>query len=80
MKNLLWFIVKIFIDNHGYDTPRQERFKIGERVQISKFRRHPMFNKVGEIVTIIETRRYDYLIENSLGIRCILYQFELNKL
>ncbi len=79
MKTLLWKLLEIIDDNHGYTTPLQKRFKQGETARIS-------FNKwgdtpfqIGEIVEIIEICRHDYLVRNDDGVQRCVYQFELIK-
>jgi len=73
MKKILWFILSKVDDNWGYSTPLQKRFKVGDRVKIStnsKLIAHTP-------ATIIETGRYDYLIEDDNLVKHIVLQFEL---
>lgn len=73
IKNLLYFIIECLDSNNGYSTSVQKRFKVGEKVKIS--------THSGLIAhtpaTIIETGRYDYLIEDDNGEKHIVFQFEL---
>jgi len=66
-------------NNHGYSTPLQKRFKIGENVRISFDKRNDTPYITGEIVMIIETGRHDYLVKNLKGVKRCVYQFELMK-
>lgn len=78
MKKLLWKLLKIIDDNWGYTTPIQERFHIGCKCKISNYKTEHTKFEIGEIVCIIETGRYDYLVQNNDGVKCVVYQFELN--
>lgn len=76
MKNLLWKLLEKFDNNWGYSTPIQKRFKIGDKCKIRFcYEDHPV--KAGDVVTIIETGRHDYLVQNSEGQKFIVFQFEL---
>ena len=66
-------------NNHGYSTPLQKRFKIGENVRISFDKHNDTPYITGEIVMIIETGRHDYLVKNLKGVKRCVYQFELMK-
>lgn len=78
MKKILWKLLKIVDNNWGYTTPLQERFNIGDKCKISGNKTNNIKFKFGEEVTIIETGRHDYLVENDKGIKDVVYQFELN--
>jgi len=76
MKKLLWFLLSKVDNNWGYSTPLQKRFKVGDRVKISTH------SRLIELIphtqaTIIETGRYDYLIEDDNLVKHVVYQFEL---
>ena len=77
MKKILWKLLELFDGNWGYDTPLQKRFNVGDKCRISKNKTNHNPFKVGEEVVIIETGRYDYLVENETG-KAIVYQFELH--
>lgn len=80
MKKLLWWLLTKFESNHGYSTPIQKRYKVGDVVKINKaFALGPTkaFIGGGEI-TVIETGRHDYLLRNELGFQIVVYQFELH--
>lgn len=77
MKKFLWFLLHAVDSNWGYTTPIQERFEIGHSVVISPFKLEHTSYVVGTKVTIIETGRHDYLVEDINGVKCIVYQFEL---
>lgn len=73
MKKILWFLLHKVDGNLGYSTPLQKRFKVGDRVKIStnsKLIAHTP-------AIILETGRYDYLIEDDNCQKHIVYQFEL---
>ena len=76
MKNILWKLLEWLDDNHGYSTPIQKRFKVGDKVKVSVFKVNTDL-RVNGVVWIIETGRHDYLVENNWGGRFIVYQFEL---
>jgi hypothetical protein len=78
MKRLLWKLLEWFDSNHGYSTMIQKRFEIGESVRISMNKCNDTRYVVGEHVTIIETGRHDYLVQNKQGVKHCVYQFELN--
>lgn len=80
MKKLLWKILKLVDDNWGYESPHQERFEIGDEVRLSLFLLPEEKFGIGDIVTIIETGRYDYLIKHKKSgkLKCV-YQQELDK-
>jgi hypothetical protein len=80
MKKILWFLLEKFDNNWGYTTPLQKRFKIGDIVKISHFKLYATQLEFGEQVTILETGRHDYLVENSKGVKAVVYQFELKSL
>lgn len=79
MKRIIWKILERVDSNWGYSTPIQKRFKVGDRVGVSIHKKPETPFGVDEIVWIIETGRYDYLVENSDGTRAIVYQFELTQ-
>ncbi len=76
MKNILWKLLEWLNDNHGYSTPIQKRFNIGDKVKVSIFKVNADI-LVGEPVLIIETGRHDYLVQDDDGKKSIVYQFEL---
>jgi hypothetical protein len=76
MKKILWKLLERFDDNWGYTTPLQKRFEIGKKCFISAFKTNGTKFEIGEEVTVIETGRHDYLVENENG-KAIVYQFEL---
>jgi hypothetical protein len=76
MKKILWFLLSKVDDNYGYSTPLQKRFKVGDRVKISNILVHSELTP-NTPATIIETKRYDYLIEDDNLKKHIVYQFEL---
>ena len=78
MKKLLWKLLKLVDNNWGYSTPIQQRFKVGDKCRIHWFIENTGFTP-GEIVTIIETGRHDYLVRNESGNQICVYQFELSK-
>jgi hypothetical protein len=79
MVKILWFLLELFDNNHGYTTPLQKRYKPGDVCKISKFKTDEVHLNVGDPVVIVETGRHDYLIETKDG-RFVVYQFELEKL
>jgi hypothetical protein len=79
MKKLLWKLLEMIDDNHGYSTPLQKRFEIGDKVRISLNKEDSTTYITGETVTIIETGRHDYLVRNSKGVQHCVYQYELMK-
>ena len=79
MTKILWKLLKILDNNWGYSTPLQERFKVGDECKILFSLNNDSF-KPGEVVTILETGRHDYLVGNRLGtVQMCVYQFELYK-
>lgn len=84
MKKILWFLLELFDNNHGFSTPIQKRFKVGDICQISDDYKWYDFSpfKPGEKVRIIETARHDYFIESIENSKKkeIVYQFELTKI
>ena len=79
MKEILWKLLGWFDDNHGYSTPIQKRFKVGDKVKVSIFKVNADI-LVGEPVLIVETGRHDYLVQDSAGKKSIVYQFELESI
>jgi hypothetical protein len=79
MKKIIWKLLEMIDNNHGYSTPLQKRFKIGENVRISFAKLNDTSFTTGEIVTIIQTGRHDYLVKNLQGVKQCVYQFELMK-
>ncbi len=80
MKKFLWKLLKFIDNNHGYTTPIQERFNIGDKCKISHhINTDEIPFKIGEEVVILETGRHDYLVADSNGKKACLYQFELKK-
>jgi hypothetical protein len=79
MKKIIWKLLELIDDNHGYTTPLQKRFTIGEEVKVS----HCVLPKtpliIGETVTIIENGRHDYLVKTSRDKQYCVYQFELTR-
>lgn len=75
----MWKLLGLLISNHGYNTPIQKRFKVGDVVKTSTFcledgRKLTPFMDV----EIVETGRYDYVIRiMGSNIMHIVYQFEL---
>jgi len=65
------------VNNDGYETQKQKRFKPNDIVVITTLRKDETPYKVGEIVTILENGRHDYLVINNNGLKSIVYQFEL---
>lgn len=76
MKNILWKLLEWLDDNHGYSTPIQKRFNIGDKVKVSIFKVNAGL-LVGIWVWVLETGRHDYLVEDCNGKKFIVYQFEL---
>ncbi len=76
MKNILWKLLEWLDDNHGYSTPIQKRFKVGDKVKVSIFKVNAGL-LVGIWVWVLETGRHDYLVEDFNGKKFIVYQFEL---
>jgi hypothetical protein len=74
-KSLKNLFIKIN-ENHGYTTPIQDRYKKGDKCIITKEKLGDNIFPVGTEVTILETGRHDYLVENK-GKRMCVYQFEL---
>ena len=74
-----WNIIEFFINNHGYETQVQRRYKKGDKCMITKLKNENIRYEVGDIVTIIESARYDYLIGGKKG-NDIVYQFEIEKI
>jgi hypothetical protein len=79
MKKILWKLLELVDNNHGYTTPIQKRFKHGESVQISFNKSADTPFQIGETVEIIEICRHDYLVRNINGVQRCVYQFELIK-
>lgn len=75
-KKLVYWLLGL-TSNYGYATNRQKRYKVSDEVYIGKHKKHDTPYPTGEIVTIVETCRYDYLVINSNGVRWLVYQFEL---
>lgn len=73
MRKLLWFLLELVDDNWGYTTPLQKRFKVGDRVKISRDSKLTTHTPA----TIIETGRHDYLIKDDNNVLHVVYQFEL---
>lgn len=79
IKKLLWWLLAKLEGNHGYSTPIQKRFNVGDVVKINKafaLEATRKFIGGGEIV-VEEIGRHDYLIKNDMGERLVDYQFEL---
>jgi hypothetical protein len=55
----------------GYSTPKQLRYNVNDKV---------LLIRTGEIYTVIETGRHDYLISNKDGENLIVYQYEIKKI
>jgi hypothetical protein len=79
MKKLLWKLLEMVDNNHGYSTPLQKRFEIGEGLRISSDKCNDTPYITGEFIVILETGRHDYLVKNSEGVKHCVYQFELMK-
>lgn len=77
MKRILWWLMELIDNNHGYSTPIQKRFRVGDKKMVSPFVLRQTALKQGEIVTIIETGRHDYLVLSENGKKEIVYQFEI---
>lgn len=77
MKTLLWKLLELVDDNWGYMTPLQKRFKVGDKCKISRYRTLYTPFEIGSEVTIVETSRHDYLIEDEYGFQIVVFQFEL---
>lgn len=67
-------------DNDGFYTPKQIRFKIGDKVKITQHKTEANKFEVGQEVTVVETARYDYLVSDETGKLGIVYQFEIVKI
>jgi len=80
MKKILWKLLEKFDNNHGYTTPLQKRFKVGDRCKISSFKMKETQFAIGDFVDIIEIGRQDYLIVNNRDEKTVVYQFELELL
>jgi hypothetical protein len=76
MLKLLWYLIGLFDNNHGYTTQIQKRYKVGDVCKISRFKTDDVHLNPGDPVVIVETGRHDYLIETKDG-RFVVYQFEL---
>ena len=79
MKQWLGKLLKVGDNHWGYSTPIQQRFKVGDKCRIHFCYTENTGFKPGEIVTIIETGRHDYLVRNESGNQSCVYQFELSK-
>lgn len=77
MKRILWWLMELIDNNHGYSTPIQKRFRVGDKKMVSPFVLRQTALKQGETVTIIETGRHDYLVLSENGKKEIVYQFEI---
>lgn len=76
MKKILWILFEWFDSNHGYSTPIQKRFRIGDKAKVSCFKINPDL-LIGEWVCILETGRHDYLVGDCIGKKNVVYHFEL---
>jgi len=76
---MIWTILKLFISNHGYSTPIQERFKVDEYVLPSPFCITEKIKGLGPLV-VLETGRHDYLIQDINLNQHIVYQFEIKRI
>jgi hypothetical protein len=77
MKKLIWNLLEIFDKNRGYSTPIQKRFIPGDMCRVSNFKLVDTSLKVGELVTVVENSRHDYLVMTLGGEKSVVYQFEL---
>lgn len=77
MKKILWKLLEMLDNNHGYSTPLQKRFKCGDECVITRFKLKTTIFQVGDNVKILETGRHDYLVVRNDGLKAIVYQFEL---
>ena len=73
MKKILWKLLEMVDDNWGYSTPLQRRFKVGDRVKISRHSKLITHTPA----TIIGLCRFDYLIIDGNDEKHRVYQFEL---
>jgi hypothetical protein len=78
MKKLVWKLINILDNNHGYSTPLQKRFDVGDIVKMSIHKKPDTIFRINEEVKILETGRHDYLVENIRGLKAVVYQFELS--
>ncbi len=78
MKRILWSLLSKLDNNHGYTSPLQRRYKIGDKCKINFYKLTNTKYKTGEEVIIIETGRHDYLVGNKNGDKQCVYQFELS--
>lgn len=77
MKKILWGLLEIFDDNWGYYTPLQKRFNVNDKCRISSLKTKYVPLEIGDLVTVIETGRQDYLVRREDGITVVVFQFEL---
>ena len=66
------------INNKGYITQPQRRFKQGEVTTISRAIRKNSNFKSGMMVTILGTAVKDYIIEDANGNQEVVLQYELD--
>ena len=76
MKKLLWKLLEMIDTNHGYSTPLQKRFEIGDVVRLTDFKLSSTLFEIGSYANILETGRHDYLIVQN-GVKQVVYQFEI---
>lgn len=67
-------------DNDGFYTPKQIRFKLGDKVKITQHKTEANKFEVGQELIVVETARYDYLVSDENGKLGIVYQFEIVKI
>ena len=80
MKWLLWKLLEWIDNNHGYSTPIQKRYKVGDRCKISMHVQSETKMLVGTPVVIVETGRHDYLVQElniDYQYQVVVFQYEL---
>lgn len=77
MIKILWKLLEFFDSNWGYFTPLQKRFNVNDKCRISTLKTQYVPLEVGDLVTVIETGRRDYLVRREDGITVVVFQFEL---
>lgn len=55
MKKLIWKILEMIDDNHGYSTSRQRRFEVGDKCKISSHKKTILNLILGKKLQLLKT-------------------------